>query len=431
MKLSKQITIGYALMLILILLIGAFSVFSVYKLDNAASNIEGRYNTLSRLISNPRKELEFQGPQMGRDMIVQALSIINEQVKYNYRIVFIVVGIVLLFGIVITFMIPRKITKPVSQLVEATRSVRDGNYSFTINNLSEDSLTGNDEITELTLSFNEMIMRIKETHENNINLLERTKSFNKLLKEKVEEATRSLKEQQGELIKSERLAAIGMMATKIAHEIKNPLSGISLSLESISRDGMDEYQSETIKEIQDEVKRLDRIIKELLNLASPSSLELTVVDPNEVVRKAVNVMKNKAGEKGIDIKAIYNCKTDYNIDYEKIEQVLINLLLNSIEAIDSNGEIIIETDSVDKCLRIRVCDKGPGIAETEIYKIFDPFYSGKDNGTGLGLPISQMIIESHNGKIDVSSRLGKGTIFTITIPVLAETDNSIQKTKRV
>ena len=427
MKLSKQITIGYALMLILILLIGAFSVFSVYKLENAANNIEGRYKTLSRLISNPQKEVEFQSPQMGRDMINQALNIINEQVKYNYRIVFIVIGIVLLFGIVITFMFPRKITQPISQLVNATRSVRDGNYSYTIDSLSGNALTGNDEISELTVSFNEMILRIKETHEHNINLLERTKSFNNLLKEKVEEATRSLKEQQSELIKSERLATIGMMATKIAHEIKNPLSSISISLESIGRDGMDEYQSDAILEIQEEVKRLDRIIKELLNLASPRKLELTVVDPNEVVEKVVTIMKKRAHEKGIKLKTIYKCGYEFNIDYEKIEQVLINLLLNSVEAIEDKGEIVIETDTVDECLQIRVSDNGTGIPDTEINKIFDPFYSGKDHGTGLGLPISQKIIESHNGKIEVFSDVQKGTVFSITIPKLEEVDTSIRE----
>lgn len=402
-------------MLILILLIGAFSVYSVYKLDNAATNIEGRYKTLSRLISNPQKEVEFQGPQMGRDMINQALSIINEQVKYNYRIVFIVIGIVFLFGIVITIMFPRKITKPVSQLVEATRYVKDGNYSYTIDT-ENNSLTGNDEISELAVSFNEMILRIRETHENNISLLERTNSFNKLLKEKVDEATRSLKEQQKELIKSERLATIGMMATKIAHEIKNPLSSISIALESIGRDGVNKYQSETITEIQDEIKRLDRIIKELLNLASPRNLELTVVDPNEVVIKAVNVMDKKASEKNIEIKTILSCNREYSLDYEKIEQVLINLLLNSIDAIENGGKIMIETYSTDGGLHITVSDNGIGIKDSDIAKVFDPFYSRKDGGTGLGLPISQKIIESHNGKIDVKSELNKGTVFTITIP---------------
>ena len=357
---------------------------------------------------------------MGRDMINQALNIINEQVKYNYRIVFIVIGIVLLFGLVITIMFPRKITQPVSQLVDATRSVRDGNYSYTIDTPAAKSLRGNDEISELTVSFNEMILRIKETHENNVNLLEQTKSFNKLLKVKVDEATRSLKEQQEELIKSERLATIGMMATKVAHEIKNPLSSISISLESIGREGLDKYQYESILEIQEEVKRLDRIIKELLNLASPRKLELMVVDPNEVVKKAITVMRNRAQEKGVNLQTIYKCTTEYNIDYEKIEQVLINLLLNSVDAIEDNGEIVIETNTVDDCLEIKISDNGIGISDTEINKIFDPFYSGKDQGTGLGLPISQKIIESHNGKIDVISNAQKGTVFIITIPKIEE-----------
>jgi two-component system NtrC family sensor kinase len=413
LKLSKQITLGYALMFFLILIISGFSIYSIYRLDEAASNLEGRYTTLYKLISkSSNKELTSENEKFGSEMIDQALNLIDQQVMYSYTNIFLVVGIALLFSGVIAVLFPMKITKPILRLVSATKSVGSGDYSYRVENLG-----GSNEIAELISSFNKMLQNIQFTHEDNVKLLEQTKRFNEVLEEKIEEATRDIKEMQNELIKSERLATIGELAAKIAHEIKNPLSGISIALELMKAKTPDDDQRKKVSEILSEVARLDRIIKDMLQIAKPAELFLQDISPNEIVEKAVTLVSPKADERKIKIDKNLNCRDSFYLDAEKIEQVIINLLLNGIDSINgTGGKIIVETEILKNELYIKVSDSGCGFPEVEIEKLFQPFYSTKRTGTGLGLAISKRIIESHNGRIIVSSEEGKGSTFTLVIP---------------
>jgi two-component system NtrC family sensor kinase len=413
LKLSKQITLGYALMFFLILIISGFSIYSIYRLDEAASNLEGRYTTLYKLISkSSNKELTSENEKFGSEMIDQALNLIDQQVMYSYTNIFLVVGIALLFSGVIAVLFPMKITKPILRLVSATKSVGSGDYSYRVENLG-----GSNEIAELISSFNKMLQNIQFTHEDNVKLLEQTKRFNEVLEEKIEEATRDIKEMQNELIKSERLATIGEIAAKIAHEIKNPLSGISIALELMKAKTPDDDQRKKVSEILSEVARLDRIIKDMLQIAKPAELFLQDISPNEIVEKAVTLVSPKADERRIKIDKNLNCRDSFYLDAEKIEQVIINLLLNGIDSINgTGGKIIVETEILKNELYIKVSDSGCGFPEVEIEKLFQPFYSTKRTGTGLGLAISKRIIESHNGRIIVSSEEGKGSTFTLVIP---------------
>jgi len=413
LKLSKQITLGYALLFFLILLISGFSIHSIYRLDKAASNLEGRYTTLYKLISKTSdKDLTSEHEKFGSEMIDQALNLINQQVTDSYTNIFLVVGIALLFSGVIAVLLPIKITKPILRLVNATKSVGSGDYSYRVKNIG-----GSNEIAELISSFNKMLQNIQFTHEDNVKFLEQAKRFNEILEEKIEEATRDIKEMQNELIKSERLATIGEIATKIAHEIKNPLSGISIALELMKNKTSDDDQRQRVSEILSEVGRLDRIIKDMLQIAKPAELYLQNISPNEIVEKAIALVSPKADERKIKIDKNLNCRDYLYLDPEKIEQVIINLLLNGIDSIDgTGGKITVETEILRNELYIKVSDSGCGIPEVDIEKLFHPFYSTKRNGTGLGLAISKRIMESHKGRIDVSSEVGKGSIFTLVIP---------------
>jgi two-component system NtrC family sensor kinase len=413
LKLSKQITLGYALMFFVIILISGFSIHSIYRLDKAASNLEGRYTTLYKLISkSSNKELTSENEKFGSEMIDQALSLIDQQVKRSYTNIFLVVGIALLFSGAIAVLFPKKITKPILRLVNATKSVGSGEYSYRVENLG-----GSNEIDELISSFNKMLQNIQVTHEDNVRLLEQTKRFNEVLEEKIEEATKDIKEMQNELIKTERLATIGEVAAKIAHEIKNPLSGISIALELMKNKTPDDEQRQKVSEILSEVARLDRIIKDMLQIAKPPELYLRNISPNEIVEKAIALVSPKADERRIKIDKNLNCRDSFYLDAEKIEQVIINLLLNGIDSINgTGGKIIVETEILKNELYIKVSDSGCGFPEVEIEKLFQPFYSTKRTGTGLGLAISKRIIESHRGRIIVSSEVGKGSIFTLVIP---------------
>jgi two-component system, NtrC family, sensor kinase len=413
LKLSKQIRLGFGLMLVLMIIIGGLFVFNVYRLNEAASNLEGRYSTLYKLFSNPAPDTEVQtDPGFGKEIVDRAVTLVDEQLKYNYTYVLIIVGVSLVFGGIIAILFPAKITKPIERLVTATRTVKKGDYSFRIKSVGEA-----DEISVLAGSFNEMLQNIEDTHKSNIELIDQTKKFNETLREKVHEATQEIRDQQTELLKAERLATIGEFAARVAHEIKNPLSGITVALEMMSSKSESTDQKQSISDVLIEVRRLDRILKDLLQLSIPKEMDFRMTAPSDVVERSVILVSPRADEKGVKIETRLNCDEEFCLDFENCQQVIINLLINGIDAVTpGRGKVTVETESADGELRISVSDTGHGLSRSEVEKIFEPFYTTKKHGTGLGLAISKRIVEGHNGQIQVFSEEGKGTTFTIVIP---------------
>jgi signal transduction histidine kinase len=411
LNLGKQIRLGFALMLLLMLIIAGLSIYNVYSLNEAASNLEGRYSTLYKLSENPDGEVEAE-PGLGKEMVEQAIDLVDKQLTYNYTYVLIVVGVALVFGGFITALFPAKIIRPIERLVQATQKVKKGDYSFRIEDVGE-----SDEISILANSFNDMLRNIDDTNKKNVELIEETKRFNETLREKVDEATRAIREQQNELIKSERLATIGEFAARIAHEIKNPLSGITVALEMMRGKSENGELDKSISEVLTEVRRLDGILKDLLQLSIPKEMDFRMTDPNDIVERSVMLVNSRAQDKGVSIDTELNCGRQFPLDSEKCQQVVMNLIINAVDAVESGtGKVEINTESDGDNLYIKISDNGPGIPEMARGKIFEPFYSNKKSGTGLGLPISKKIIQSHNGSIEVSSEEGRGTTFTITIP---------------
>lgn len=416
LRLSRQITLGYIIMFFLMVCISGFSIYSIYKLDKAASNIEGRYNTLSSLIS--KRDGNAQ-EYFSNEMLTDAIRIAKEQVKYSYVSAITVVFAVLMFGGIITLTVPRLISRPILHLVDVSKRVAAGDFSRRV-----ESIKGSSEITELVRAFNNMLESI-EYHEKelerknreNLRLLEETRRFNEVLEARIEEATREIKEKQEELIKSARLATIGELATGIAHEIRNPLAGIAIALELMRNEIDSEEHKQTIADILKEIERLERIVKELLQLGQPRSLNLIECSPNEIVERALSLVSMKAKEKGIVIEKELLSDGLFYVDPEQIEQVLINLLINGIEAINGfPGKITVRTEDSGDFICISVIDNGCGFSEEERDKIFQPFYSTKEGGTGLGLSISNRIVELHGGRIEVSGSKGKGSVFRVFLP---------------
>jgi two-component system, NtrC family, sensor kinase len=415
LNLSKQITLGYALMFLLMLLISGFSVYSIYNLDKAAENIKGRHTTLSNLISDKREANEGF---FANEMLLEAVKISDEQIKYSYITVFTAIGVILVFGIILTFFIPRVITKPIFNLFKAAESVAGGDYSYRV-----DGVKSSGEIDTLVQAFNHMIDNIeisnRELQKKNdeiLKLLETTKRFNDVLETEIEEATREIKEKHKALIKTEKLATIGELATGVAHEVRNPLSGIAIALELMQAETKNEEHKQTISEILNEIVRLERIVKGLFQLGHPKSLQLIECEPNDIVERALSLVDMRAKSKGVTIEKQLGCGNQFNVDHEQIEQVILNLLINGIDATGSFGTVKVETKNCNGTVEIAVSDTGCGFSENDVDKILQPFYSTKERGTGLGLAISNGIVEAHGGKMNISSKKGSGSRFVVEIP---------------
>jgi two-component system sensor histidine kinase AtoS len=181
----------------------------------------------------------------------------------------------------------------------------------------------------------------------------------------------------------------------------------------------DPEHKQTIADILKEIDRLNRTIKDLLQyaqLAYPRKLNLVESNPNEILETALGLMSSQAEEKGIEVEKKLNSTQPFLVDRDQIQQVVMNLLINGIDAMNGSGKLTVETQNADGYVLIKVSDTGNGLSEEAKEKIFRPFYSTKPGGTGLGLPISRGIVEAHKGKILVSGEKDKGSTFTIMIP---------------
>ncbi len=411
LTLDRQITIGFIIMLLLIVLVSAFCIFTISKLKKTQSKINGESVSLFEIIEKSAEDTVFDN-----EMLLNAIEVADREIGLAYLNVVIVALISIFFGGLLTIIFPKKVTKPVFNLIEATKEAKEGEYSYRVPDIK-----GTNEISILITSFNEMLGEIEEKNELRDRLADETRKFNDKLQQKISEVEKELRESNRELSKNERLAEIGVIVFKIAHEIKNPLSGISIALQNLESELNDEESKTTIKETIAEIQRLDGIVKELFHIALPNELDLMETNPAEILDKALNLVqyKKEAYKENVLIERWYSTKNDdlkVNLDRDQILQVLINLIFNAIDAIDSeDGKIIIDVKDDSDDFKILISDNGKGIQDKD--SIFQPFYTTKKDGSGLGLPISKSIIEKHGGELIVEdSQLGSGTTFIIKIP---------------
>jgi signal transduction histidine kinase len=231
-------------------------------------------------------------------------------------------------------------------------------------------------------------------------------------------------EMERQLEKAERLSALGQLAAGVAHEIRNPLNAISMASQRLKREFMP-GDEEKIKEFQilasvirDEIRRLDGIIEEFLTFSKSRRLELHDYPVREVLQKIVNLIKEEAALKGITIETRYHHEPAIiPMDVDKLQQALLNFVKNAMESISGAGNIIISVNTAGKDrVSIRVSDNGCGMTSQEIERIFNPEYTTKEKGLGLGLPLAHEIIRGHGGAISVVSQQGGGTTFEIMLP---------------
>lgn len=223
---------------------------------------------------------------------------------------------------------------------------------------------------------------------------------------------------------SERLAFVGTLAGGLAHEIKNPLSTFSINLQLLKED-MQTIKDENsrnrlikIQTLQKEVQRLEEILNDFLRFARGQKLELNDNDINEIVDEVVNFVTPEIKQKNILILKSYDanlpkCRIDGNL----IKQALLNIIINAEQAMEQGGELMVRTSRDKNFIQIDITDTGTGIPKNLTDKIFQVYFSTKKTGTGMGLPTTKRIIEEHKGTISVQSEMGKGTNFSIRLPI--------------
>lgn len=222
------------------------------------------------------------------------------------------------------------------------------------------------------------------------------------------------------VVRSQKLASIGRLAAGVAHEIRNPLSSIK-GFATYFRDRYKEVDKDrqTANVMINEVDRLDRVVGQLLELARPIRIFPQPTEISEFIKDTTHLVSQQLEDKEIQLSLSQTDQAfSVNIDRDKVSQVLLNLYLNAVDAMDPQGILKLDYwhDAVNDTVSISVVDSGKGIEQKDLPKIFDPYYTTKPTGTGLGLAIVHNILEAHQGKIKVESTTGIGTTFTITIP---------------
>ena len=296
-----------------------------------------------------------------------------------------------LLGVLGAAILARRITRPIHRLVEGTVRISKGDFSQAI------AIASRDEVGDLARSFNEMTGQLLHA------------------RDRMEDANRKL-------VQQEKLASIGRMAATIAHEIRNPLTSVKLNIQKVAEE---ESFAETVKAhlglSLEGIDQIERFIKELLNFTRVQELSLERWPIEQIVEESLKLLRETLARKKVVVETTYaEGLPQIHADGDKLRQVFLNVLRNAHEALEDGGKISIVCEPVEeggkKKARIRISDNGPGIPEKDRENIFEPFFSTKPSGFGLGLANARKIVEQHNGTIRVGKKRGRGSAFVILIP---------------
>jgi two-component system, NtrC family, sensor kinase len=324
-------------------------------------------------------------------------------------------GLVLI-AVLSWFFVWRVVGRPVQALERGTERLKGGDLGYQIKVESED------EIGDLARSFNDMSSQLKAEHTENV-------AWTHTLEQRVEQKTRELRRAHEHALHTEKMASIGKMAAVLAHEINNPLSGILTYAKLLRKyldhadNGKDRRQEicDSLDLIASESRRCGDLVKNLLTFSRTTPMNLQPTNLNSVIDQALRLVQHQLELSAIHVEE--HLETDLPLidcDGAQIEQVLLALLMNAMDAMPQGGNLWITStaEAEGNQLRIVVRDDGAGIPPEILPRIFEPFLTTKETGrgVGLGLAISHSILERHNGTIAVQSETGKGTTFTVTLP---------------
>ena len=323
----------------------------------------------------------------------------------------------------------RGINRPIRALLDTMAAVERGDLSAT------PPVTRRDEMGRLASGLTSMLTRIRESHDENVRLLAQISRFNQDLQSRIAEATQELASRneelrrasqvlfdlQRELGRSKRLATMGHLAATIAHEIGSPLNSIALHLQLLARSpNLAPPDRERLTTIDGQVRRLVQTVQEHLTASQRVTRRAEPTDLNALVRGITDLMAPVLAAKGIESRVVADCGLPrVLVDPPEIQQVILNLLTNAVDAMSAGGSLTVETARRADAAVLRVADSGPGIPGELQGRIFEPFFTTKPEGkgTGLGLAICRQIVERHQGSIQVANTPGGGATFEIALPL--------------
>ena len=295
---------------------------------------------------------------------------------------------VLVVALALVVFVGWRFTRPINELAAAARRVAAGDMDFQV------VINREDEVGQLAATFNEMITGLKSKRE---------------LEEKLNQAERS--------------AVIGRLTQSVAHEIRNPLNVINLSIDHASNRYAPEDEMRRgqflriLSSIKDEIARLKHLVNDLLNYGRPAQLAVEIVDVRKLVCDTMSLVRAQADEQGVVISVEEpGSPVEVKGDRERLKSCLSNIAINALQAMPNGGSLTTRIEQSDGMIEINVSDTGIGISEESIGKVFEPYFSTKQAGFGLGLAVTRKIVEEHRGSIEVASQLNRGTTFTVRLP---------------
>jgi signal transduction histidine kinase/putative methionine-R-sulfoxide reductase with GAF domain len=253
------------------------------------------------------------------------------------------------------------------------------------------------------------------------------KTFSRQMEEKIQKTTADLRKTEAQLIRSEKLAALGQLAAGIAHEIRNPLTSINILIHSMTENlSSGDSRKEDLKVIEEEINRINEIVDQFLRFARPAPPLLEKAEVVPILEETLQLLRPQIERQRIVVRKEFQpFLPPILMDREQMKQVILNLLLNAVQAMPKGGHLKLEgkISEDDGWIKLSVKDSGVGIPDEDLDRLFDPFFSTKEGGIGLGLSIAHRIIDQHNGKIEVESGPGNGTLFTVWLPIHNESMN--------
>lgn len=356
--------------------LGDYSV----AIDNLSSQRSPEFELMLRAKGKKLKEFSEDITRLERIKVNKIISDSKKIFFYSFLAITIV-------AVVIGHFVSQKILRPLRRIEDVAISISQGNFG------KIEGISSEDELGAVISAINSM--------------------------------SEELKYREEQIIQSKKLASIGILTAGIAHEIINPINNISMIAQTyreIYKKLGEEERIELMKKVEAETERMREIVKNLLDFSKPKEPVLRPADINSVIEKSLRLTRNTLNLSNIEVRIDYSeALPPVLVDENQIQQVFVNLITNAVQAMSEGGNLIISTAYENSgFVKIRITDTGRGIPPEFLPHIFDPFFTTKEGGTGLGLSVSYAIIKKHNGTIEVQSRTGEGTTFTIELPIYRE-----------
>ncbi len=355
------------------------------------------HNSKDEAAKLDESNIEGQLRIYGHQILTDAMDLMDQERNKVHRTAqtfMLAAGFSLIINLIVMIWVAmelaRQIVQPLGRAVQYTERIAAGNFDLVI-----PQRKFRDEFSNLAIAINRMIFELMEKHE--------------------------------QLVQSRKMAAVGTLTSGIAHELNNPLNNISITTEALM-ESLDDYTHdevmEMLKDIFIQVERSSATVRNLLDFTRLGKSKVEALDASDLIQSTLKLVKNEHTLKGIEAKTLIAANLPkVKGNFRNLQQVLINIFLNGIQAMPEGGILSIKADQTDeKYIKIDVKDQGCGIAKKNIQKIFDPFFTTKDvgAGTGLGLSVSYGIIQEIGGRITVDSEEGRGTTFSVYLPVVED-----------